>query len=61
MVDDLREELRLRGLPSSGPKPALMQRLLEAVEAKPDIPLGRMVRLLYFQNDNFYELLFSNF
>lgn len=43
MVDDLREELRLRGLPASGSKPALLQRLQEAVTTKSDTPLQRLV------------------
>lgn len=43
VVDDLREELRLRGLTSSGSKSVLLQRLQEAVATRPDIALERLV------------------
>ena len=43
MVDDLREELRLRGLATSGSKTLLVQRLHEAVASGADIALDRLV------------------
>lgn len=43
VVEDLREELRLRGLASSGSKPVLLQRLQEAVASQAEIPLQRLV------------------
>lgn len=41
-VDELREELKLRNLPTSGTRATLSQRLMDAVEENPSIPLERL-------------------
>lgn len=41
-VDELREELKLRNLPTSGTRATLSQRLMAAIEENPSISLERM-------------------
>jgi hypothetical protein len=44
-VDDLREELRLRGLATSGSKTVLLERLEEAIATRGDIALHRLANV----------------
>eukprot|EP00047_Mylnosiga_fluctuans_P001913 m.222395 g.222395 ORF g.222395 m.222395 type:complete len:334 (-) comp10753_c0_seq1:170-1171(-) len=51
-VDDLREELRLRGLATSGSKAVLLERLEEAVATRNDIALNRLANVKKRKRNN---------
>jgi len=51
-VDDLREELRLRGLATSGSKAILLERLEEAVATRSDIALNRLANVKKRKRNN---------
>ena len=55
LVEDLRQECRLRKLATSGPKMVLIKRLRAAVTQEPDLPRYRMVKLLL--GGGFFSLL----
>lgn len=42
MVEELREECKLRSLPTSGPKAVVIKRLREAIAKRPELPADRL-------------------